>query len=105
MRTARPTTRPALAIEESFRNLLHMIRTRFCLFHDRGPANPLVTRERGEAVPFLEHIGIRSESLLYIGRHWVQGASGDLFFGHAPSIRRGDSKEQQNLRIFFSFLP
>lgn len=88
MRTSRPAAWPALSFTQPRKNLAHMVSSCFCLFHNRGPANPLIASERRETVPFLEHVGIGSESFLDICRNGVDDAGSNRGFCHMHIIRK-----------------
>lgn len=87
MRAPRPTTGPTLAFEKSLRHLPNMVGPCFCLFHNRSPANPLVTGEGSKAVPFFEYIRVRLNRLFYVRRHSVHNASSNLDLRHSLLVK------------------
>jgi hypothetical protein len=80
MRTAGPAAWPALALFELCTNPLDMLFSCFVLFYGRGPANPLIARERRDVFPSGEHGFVGSKGFPQIRREFVYNATGDCFF-------------------------
>jgi len=82
MRTAGPAARPALAFFELRTHALDMLAPCFGLFYGRGPADPFITRERGDVFPCGERGLVGDKGFPQIRREFVYHAAGDYFLRH-----------------------
>lgn len=82
MRTPGPAAGPAFPFQKLLSHAFYMLRPRFRLFHNGGPADPLVTRERCKVVPLLQNFRVRGNCLAHVGRDSVNNAGSDGGFCH-----------------------
>ena len=86
VRAAGPATRPALSFQQFFLHAHNVFFACVVLFHNRRPADPFISGEGSEAIPFLQYIGVFQEYVFHIIGHVVYDAGGDFLLRHRPSI-------------------
>lgn len=82
MRATRPATRPSHTFFQFRANPFDVLASGFRLLNGDSPADPFITRERGNILPLCSRFWIGNESLSQIRWHFVHHALGDSFFGH-----------------------
>ena len=82
VRTAWPATRPAHSFFQFRAYPLDVLSSGFRFLDGDNPADPLITREWRNVLPFCPSSGIGNESLSQIRRYLVHRARGERFLAH-----------------------
>ena len=64
-----------------------MLFSGFYFFYDGDPANPLIAGEGSETITNLQQIWVRIQNLFHVLWEFMQGAWGDVIFGHDYFLR------------------
>src|SRR5688572_27165557 len=87
MRTAGPTTGPALTVFEAGTAPFDAAGSSFCFFGRLDPADPLVARERRNVLPRLQRFRVEDQSLFQVSGQVMDHTARDIFFAQSFAHR------------------